>query len=72
MMEKFVVKHTGLSLWINWLAIAGLMKLGHYLMDGYKPLTAFALLIAASGLIAAIIVTFGEEYGRKKMHEIQR
>ena len=72
MMERFTVKHTGLSLWINWLVVAGLMKLGHYLMDGYKPLTALALLVAVSGLIAAIIITVEEEYGKRKMRQIQR
>lgn len=73
MMEHFIVKHTGLSLWINWLIIAGLMECGHYLMNGYEPLTAFALLVAVSGLIASVVTTVKEEYGKKRMrHNIQR
>ena len=72
MMERFTVKHTGLSLWVNWLIIAGLMKLGHYLMNGYKPLTAFALLVAISGLIAALLITVEEEYEKRRLRQVQR
>ena len=73
MMEHFIIKHTGLSLWVNWLIVAGLMELGHYLMNGYKPLTAFALLVATSGLIASIVITVNEEYGKRRMRRnIQR
>jgi len=72
MMERFTVKHTGLSLWIHWLVIAGLMKLGHYLMDGYKPLTAWALLVAAGAIISAIWITIEEEYEKRRLRQVPR
>lgn len=46
-----------IDLWLFWIAIAGVMYLGHFLMDGYKPLTAYALLGFASGIVAAVTVT---------------
>jgi len=69
MMQRFTIKHTGLSLWLKWIIIAALMAGGHYLMDGYKTLTAVALLVAVSGVIAAIIVTIEEEHGKRRFHQ---
>lgn len=72
MMEKFVVQHTGITYFFYWMIIAGLMKLGHTLMDGYLPITAYALLFSVSALIAALIVTIKEESAKKRLRQEQR
>ena len=72
MTEKFIAQHTGIAYFLHWILIAGLMKLGHTLMSGYLPITAYALLASVSALIAALIVTIKEESIKRKIRQEQR
>jgi len=54
-------------MFIKWMLVLAVMKLGVFLSEGYKPLTSWALLVAASGLIALIGIMIEEEcYWRKR------